>query len=142
MHMVQERGHKQLAKGSAAAHFIIIVSTLVLGCISLWRPYAQPLACRAANAGFGMVYALMASGLIMAHMCKEPWAPPLWALGLLALGALNGVLGIVDRLGAALALDAIILSGYLHYVIAVIRQICGHLDINCLTIKPKPAPAA
>lgn len=138
----QERGHKQLAKGAAAAHFVIIVTLLVLGCIWLWRPCEELYLCRAQNAGFGIAYALMASQLIMAHMCKEPFQAPLWAIVCLALGNLNKVLGLYDPLTVTLALDAALLAGYLHYVLVVIGQICEHLDIYCLTIKRKPAADA
>jgi ethanolaminephosphotransferase len=139
---LQERGHKQLAKGAAAAHFVIIVTQLVLGCMWLWRPCDQLYLCRAQNAGFGIAYALMASQLIMAHMCKEPFQAPLWAIACLALGNLNKLLHWYDPLTVTLALDAALLAGYLHYVLVVISQICEHLDIYCLTVKRKPAADA
>jgi len=137
MSVLQERGNKQLAKGSAAAHFVLICATLVLGTVWLWEPCSQPFVCRAQSFGFGVVYALFASQLIMAHMCKEPFQAPLWALLTMTVGVLNKVLKVYDPLMVTLAVDGVILFGYLHYVVVVINQICHHLDINCLTIKPK-----
>lgn len=136
---LQERGHKQLAKGAAAAHFVIISTLLVLGCLWLWHPCQQLYLCRAQNAGFGIAYALFASQLIMAHMSKEPFEAPLWAILVLALGVLNKVLHVFDPLPFTLVLDAVLLFGYLHYVLVVIQQICEHLDIYCLTNKQKAA---
>jgi hypothetical protein len=133
---LQERGHKQLAKGAAAAHFVIIITLLTLGCIWLWRPCEELYLCRAQNAGFGIAYALMA------HMCKEPFQAPLWAIVCLALGNLNKLLRLYNPLTVTLAIDAALLVGYLHYVLVVINQICEHLDIYCLTIKRKPAADA
>lgn len=133
----QERGHKQLGQGSAAAHLALMLVVVGLGGLWLWQPCSQPYLCRAQNVGVGLTYALFASQLIMAHMCKEPFHPPYWALGLVALGIGNKVMGQVDPLQATLVVDVVLLAGYLHYVVVVINQICEHLDINCLTIKAK-----
>lgn len=91
--------------------------------------------------GVGITYALFASQLIVAHMCKEPFSPPLWAMFTMAVAIINKVLGIVDPLQFTLAVDVLLLFGYLHYVVVVINQICGHLGIYCLTIKPKAKDA-
>lgn len=82
----------------------------------------------------------MASKLIMAHMCKEPFEPPLWAIFGMALGAANSRLRLLDPLTVTLVLDAVVLTGYLHYVLSAINQICDFLGINCLTLK-RPAEA-
>lgn len=136
--LLQERGNKQLSKGAATAHFIVIAVTLALGCIWLWRPCQQLYLCRAQNAAFGVVYALMASQLIMAHMCKEPFQPPLWAITTMALAVVNSVLRIYDPFVVTVSVVGVLLFGYLHYVLCVIHEICDHLDIYCLTIKRKP----
>jgi ethanolaminephosphotransferase len=96
-----------------------------------------PFTCRLESIGVGIAYSLFASQLIMAHMCKEPFNAPGWAMVLVCGAVINKALGIVDIMGLTLAVDGILLIGYLHYVVVVIRQICAHLDIWCLTIKPK-----
>lgn len=65
------------------------MSQLTLGgcCCSLLQ--VAPWQCRLEQESFGVVFALTASQLIMAHMCKEPFEPPLWAIGCLALAAAN-----------------------------------------------------
>lgn len=136
----QERGHKQLGNNAAAAHLALIVSMVGLAGLWLWKPCAEePYLCRLQSVGVGITYALFASQLIVAHMCKEPFQPPLWAMGLMALAIINKALHIVDPLQLTLGLDILLLGGYLHYVVVVINQICGHLGIYCLTIKPKEA---
>lgn len=135
----KERGHKQLGQGSAAAHLVLMVAMVALGGLWLWQPTDQLYLCRAENIGVGIAYALFASTLIMAHMCKEPFQPPMWALVVMGLGIMNKVLHVVDPLQLTICLDVLLLAGYLHYVVVVINQICEHLDINCLTIKPKAA---
>lgn len=136
----QERGHKQLGGNAAAAHLALIVAMVVLAGLWLCQPCQEELyLCRLQSAGVGITYALFASQLIVAHMCKEPFLPPLWAMGLMALAIINKALHIVDPLKLTLGLDVFLLLGYLHYVVVVINQICGHLGIYCLTIKPKEA---
>lgn len=136
---MQERGHKDLGQGSAAAHLALMVALVGLSGVWLWQPCSVEYLCRLQNIGVGLSYALFASQLIMAHMCKEPFQPPMWAMLLMAVGILNNLLRVVDPLKLTLGLDALLLAGYLHYVVVVINQICEHLDINCLTIKPKAA---
>lgn len=116
-----------------------MVAMVALSGLWLWQPTDQLYLCRAENIGVGIAYALFASTLIMAHMCKEPFQPPMWALMVIALGIMNKVLHVVDPLQLTICLDVLLLAGYLHYVVVVINQICEHLDINCLTIKPKAA---
>lgn len=117
-----------------------MVAMVGLAGLWLWVPCAEELGlCRLQSMGVGITYALFASQLIVAHMCKEPFQAPLWAMGLMALAILNKALHIVDPLQFTLGVDAVMLLGYLHYVVVVINQICGHLGIYCLTIKPKEA---
>ena len=75
---LQERGYKQLGNGPALGHFVILTMLLTLGSIWLYQPCADMWTCRIQNANFGLTYALVASQLIMAHMCKEPFEPSLW----------------------------------------------------------------
>lgn len=139
---MQERGHKQLGQNSAAAHLALMISLVALCGLWLGQPCDQLYLCRAQNIGVGIAYALFASQLIMAHMCKEPFDAPVWVLLLMAAGILNKVLGLYDPLQVTIGIDVLLLAGYLHYVVVVINQICEHLDINCLTIKPKAAVQA
>jgi ethanolaminephosphotransferase len=136
---VQERGNKQLGQNSAAAHLALIVSCVGLSGLWLWQPCETPYLCRLQSMGVGVTYALFASQLIVAHMCKEPFDAPLWAMTLMALAIINKVMRIVDPLRFTLGVDVLLLVGYLHYVVVVINQICAHLGIYCLTIKPKAA---
>lgn len=76
----QERGHKQVGNGAAFGHFVILMMMLVLGCIWMWQPCTTPWLCRLTDFNFGVTYAFVASTLIVAHMCKEPFEPPMWAL--------------------------------------------------------------
>jgi ethanolaminephosphotransferase len=113
------------------------------GCCWLFQPCADtPLLCRLQNAGFGLVYALFASQLIMAHMAKEPFAPNMRVLLLMAVCALNRYLHVVDPWPLTCVIVGGVLLAYLHYVVVVINQICEHLDIPCLTIRPKKKAAA
>ena len=135
---LQERGHKQLDGTSAVVHFILLMVQLALGCITLWPENCTAVyCCRALNLLFGVTYALVASQLIMAHMCKEPFNVPMWTMGFLSAAALNGKLQIVDQAMLAYVLCGVTLVLYLHWVVSVIGQICGYLDISCLSIKKK-----
>jgi ethanolaminephosphotransferase len=111
------------------------------GLCGLWlaQDCSVPFTCRLESIGVGVAYSLFASQLIMAHMCKEPFTAPGWAMVLVALAVINKALGIVDIMKFTLIVDGVLAVGYLHYVVVVIRQICAHLDIWCLTIKPKAA---
>jgi hypothetical protein len=114
---------------------VTIVCQLALSSVWLWGPSSgEPYLCRAQNVNVGLVYALTASRLIMAHMCKEPFTPPMALIGLMAFGAANSRLRLLDPLAVTLALDAIALLAYLHYVLSVISQICGFLGIRCLSL--------
>jgi ethanolaminephosphotransferase len=124
------------------AHLALIVSLVGVGCLWLWQPCVTPWLCRTQNATFGLVYALFASQLIVAHMAKEPFAPNYAVLLLFAGAALNRSVQWVQPHAVTWVVFVLVLSAYLHYVVSVIRQICGHLDIPCLTIRPKKQAAA
>lgn len=141
-HLPQEAGHKQLGSKAAFSHFVSLTAQLALSAVWLYGATDTPYLCRAENIQVGIVYALTASQLIMAHMCKEPFQPSLWAIFGMAAAAANSRLRFVDPLRLTVALDVVMLFGYLHYVISVINQICGFLGIHCLTLKRQAHEAA
>lgn len=91
--------------------------------------------CRLVSITFGLLYALLASNLIVAHMAKEPVLVPVWAYGLLLLGGINRQLRLVDSWALAAALMAVAVVGYSHYVVSVVNAICLHLRIKVFVIK-------
>ncbi|GBF87918.1 CDP-Ethanolamine:DAG ethanolamine phosphotransferase [Raphidocelis subcapitata] len=137
----KEAGHKQLGLRAAVLQFIAIVAPLAISTVWLWAPTTEPFLCRATSINVGLVYALMASRLIMAHMCKEPFAPPLLMIAGMAVGAANSRLRLASPLALTVALDAVALLAYLHYVLSVINEICAFLGIRCLSLQ-RPAAAA
>ena len=77
----------------------------------------------------------MATQLIVAHMCKEPFLPSPWAMGLLLLAALNSTFLWLPTTPVSWAVCVVMVLGYLHYVLSVVDQICSYLGIQCLRIK-------
>lgn len=132
-----ERGYKELGRGAMTRHLCIVAALLVLGTV-VTSEQGEYGTCRTVSVAFGLMYALVASSLIVAHMSKEPVPVFYWVYGLMALAAANRVTGTVDSRTAALALMGISLVGYLHYVISVVNQICDYLGIRCFIIKPPP----
>jgi ethanolaminephosphotransferase len=117
---------------------VLIMVQLALSTLLLWPSTCTTLlCCRGANLLVGITYALNASTLIMAHMCKEPFVVPGWTIAALSAAALNAHMGLMDQALLVWALDAFAVAAYLHWVVVVIRQICTYLDINCLTIRAK-----
>jgi ethanolaminephosphotransferase len=137
-----ERGAKQRGAGAAAWHLAQLCLVLALGGAWLADGRVAPGQCRLVQVAFGVVYALTASQLIVAHMAKEPFEPPAWALGVLAAGAANSRLRLVDGRLAAAALAAVAIAGYAHYVVSVVAQICDYLQIRCFSIAGPPRPAS
>ncbi|PRW57623.1 CDP-Ethanolamine:DAG ethanolamine phosphotransferase [Chlorella sorokiniana] len=81
-----ENGHKQLGKAAAVAHIAQLALFFALGAAMLGVGAPQQLGqARVANASFGILYALQATKLIMAHMSKEPYEVTAWPLVLLAV---------------------------------------------------------
>lgn len=101
----------------------------------MWGPTSEPYLCRATNINVGLVYALTASQLIMAHMCKEPFIPPLWAIMSMAFAAANSRMRWADPLTVTTGLSVVVLAAYLHYVLSVINEICAFLGIRCLSLQ-------
>jgi len=135
----KERGHKHTGHLAALAHLILLTSVLALGAWYLTLAQgSQWMQCRAAFTTFGILYALTASQLIMAHMCKEPLELPLVPLGVLLLGVANQAVapdGIIEPLLLALLLMVLVAGWYFSYVASVIQQICASLGIKAFTIK-------
>jgi ethanolaminephosphotransferase len=132
---VQEAGHKQLGPTAAWLHFVTLTAQLAISAIWLYGETTTPYLCRAQNVNVGIIYALTASRLIMAHMCKEPFQPPLLAIFGMALAVANSRLKWADPMQVTLGLAIVALFGYLHYVLSVIDQICNFLGIRCLSLK-------
>ncbi len=74
------------------------------------------------------------SKLIMSHMSKEPFHLSVWPC--LAMGATlaNSWLHLLPAFPLALAVNALVLAGYLHYVTNVVQEICDYLNIKCFSI--------
>ncbi|CAK0780569.1 hypothetical protein CVIRNUC_005097 [Coccomyxa viridis] len=133
----EERGYKQLGRLAALSHLMQLGLTLLLGILVMGEPWPSTFAWRAVYGGFGVVYALQASKLIMDHMAKEPfeifWMP---ILALVMLLGLNRA-AVVSSEVAAGSFAAIMTAYYLYYVTTTISEICAFLGIRCLTISPK-----
>lgn len=130
----QERGNKELGLGAKLKHASIVTVMLVLG--MLWTAESEVGwgQCRSSSFNFGILYALIASQLITDHMCKEPFRPMLWPFAVLAAGALNTHLHVVDPIMFSFACNVVVTAGYLHWVVTVVGQITKFLGIKCLTI--------
>ena len=130
-----EQGNKTLGKGAAAWHLVQIGATCATGGLLLVLPLVPPSQVRVLYATFGVVYALQATRLIMAHMTKEPFSVAAWPLAMMGLQIGNNFVPTVDPLLLAYAVNAVVVAGYLHYVISIVGEICAYLGINALTIK-------
>ncbi|KAI7846212.1 hypothetical protein COHA_000282 [Chlorella ohadii] len=120
----REHGHKQLGKAAAAAHIAQLAVFFALGAAMLGLAAPQlPGQARVANATFGILYALQATKLIMAHMAKEPYE----------VG--NHFLPFADAVLLNYSVCAVSLALYLHYVVSMVREICAFLCIPCLTVR-------
>ncbi|CAL5221609.1 g3829 [Coccomyxa viridis] len=133
----EERGHKQLGRAQALSHLAQLGLTLLLGILVMAEPWPTVSAWRAVYGGFGVLYALQASKLIMDHMAKEPfeifWMPILALVMLLAFSRA----AIVSSEISAWTFAGLMVAFYLHYVTSAISEICAFLGIKCLTIKPR-----
>ncbi|PSC75152.1 CDP-Ethanolamine:DAG ethanolamine phosphotransferase [Micractinium conductrix] len=128
-----EHGNKQLGRAAAMAHLAQLAALFMMGWALLSLPATAPWQARVHNATFGVIYALQATRLIMAHMSKEPFSIALWTIAAMAAQILNHMFGWVDPLTCAYAVNAVVVVGYLHYVICMVREICAFLKIPCLT---------
>jgi ethanolaminephosphotransferase len=134
-----ERGNKTLGKFSAAMHLAQILVTAASGAAIMLLPSYVPGQARVHCATFGVTYAMQATRLIMAHMAKEPFSVATWPLILIAVQVANHWLAVLDPVLLAYAVNAVVVAGYLHYVLSMIGEICGYLGINALTISKRSA---
>ena len=133
-----EKGAKALGTGAQLSHLAQLTVFVGVGCAAMLEPlYAGRSAAhvRIVFGLYGIAYALEASKLIVDHMAKEPFGLVWWPVAIVAAVTANAAGGgPVDATVAAVAGFAVAALGYLHYVIAVVRQICDYLGIKCLTI--------
>ncbi|KAL6785264.1 EPT1 [Auxenochlorella protothecoides x Auxenochlorella symbiontica] len=133
--------HRQFGRGVAASHLAQIASTLGLGAALVALPAGAGGPVRLRMAAFGTAYALQLTRLIMAHMAKEPFRVAGWPLAAMGLQVANGLLPgagpLLRPAPLAAAVAAVVVAGYIHYVVSVIREVCAYLGIRALTITPK-----
>ncbi|KAG2426862.1 hypothetical protein HYH02_014715 [Chlamydomonas schloesseri] len=134
-----ERGHKELGNAARLTHLASGAALIFLGAVYLADNKLQPGQARLAGLLYGLVYAIVATQLIMDHMCKEPFRSPLLPLAVLTLAAANSVLQLVDTRATAATLTGAMVVYYLMYVTTIVNQVCAYLGIKCLTITPKRA---
>lgn len=131
----EEMGNKSLGRKHAALHLAQILSTGLCGAIIMSLPTVSRGQARVHFASFGITYALQATRSIMAHMSKEPFRIELWPLILITFQAVNHYVAWFDKVMVSYLVAALVLVGYLHYVISLIGEICSYLGINALTIR-------
>ena len=131
----EEKGNKSLGLRFAAFHLLQILATAVCGICIMSIPAPANGQSRVHYATFGLTYALEATRSIMAHMSKEPFRIAVWPLLLIVFQVLNHIIVLFDEVLLAYAVNAVILVGYLHYVVSLINEICAYLGINVLTIR-------
>ncbi|GFR42927.1 hypothetical protein Agub_g3824 [Astrephomene gubernaculifera] len=134
-----ERGHKELGTAARLKHLASVVLLMVLGFVYLADDKLKPGQARLATLLYGLVYATTATQLIMNHMCKEPFRPPLLPLGLLSLATVNSVVEVVDTRAVAVGCVGLMLVYYSWYVTTIVNQVCACLGIRCFTITHKRA---
>eukprot|EP00201_Polytomella_parva_P004679 CAMPEP_0175087118 /NCGR_PEP_ID=MMETSP0052_2-20121109/29649_1 /TAXON_ID=51329 ORGANISM="Polytomella parva, Strain SAG 63-3" /NCGR_SAMPLE_ID=MMETSP0052_2 /ASSEMBLY_ACC=CAM_ASM_000194 /LENGTH=298 /DNA_ID=CAMNT_0016359421 /DNA_START=221 /DNA_END=1117 /DNA_ORIENTATION=+ len=136
----EEQGYKELGLASKIRHLMWIA--ILLGFGGYWTARDQskmsnPVEARFISLAFGIIFAMVATKLIMDHMCKEPFRPTLWAFIILILSTVNVITGTVNVFLASQAAAAFCLVFYLTNITGIINDICRFLKINCLTIKPQ-----
>lgn len=76
------------------------------------------------------------SKLIVSHMSKEPFTLSIWPIACLLLTLVNSHLQLLPAYSLAWMVNIVIISGYLHYAVYVVDEICAYLGIKCLSIPP------
>lgn len=138
-----EVGNKQLGRGVAARQLLGLGAVLALGAVLLHQAKGtSALHSRLSFSVFGVVYALMATQLIIAHMCKEPLAPPWLAIGLLGVAACGGMLTVGHARVLIMVVSVAAAGVYSVYIVSIIDQICDFLGIRVLSITPPAASEA
>ena len=131
----EEHGNKTLGRAAAVSHLLQILLTCTCGGILLLLPAHVPGQSKVVMATFGVVYALQATRLIMAHMSKEPFRVAVWPIVLMLIQIANEPLRFLEPLLLAYIVNMVVVVGYLHYVVSIISEICNFLGIRALTIK-------
>ncbi|GAX76340.1 hypothetical protein CEUSTIGMA_g3786.t1 [Chlamydomonas eustigma] len=86
----EERGSKHVGRVAASRQLMYLLVVCLLGGILMHLAEGRgALEGRLAFSTFGVLYALTATQLIIAHMCKQPLQAPLVPILLLALGVAN-----------------------------------------------------
>ncbi|KAG2485052.1 hypothetical protein HYH03_016150 [Edaphochlamys debaryana] len=134
-----ERGNKELGTQPRLKHLAYVGLLILVGIVYLADDRLQPYQARVSALLYGLVYATVATQLIMDHMCKEPFQPPLVPLGVLIAAMVNSLAQAVDGRALAFALAGFMLVYYSIYATTVISQVTTYLGIRCLTITPKRA---
>lgn len=70
----------------------------------------------------------------MSHMSKEPFRLRYWSLVVMSTTLVNSYLHLFPAFAWAIVVNAVVLAGYLHYVTAVVSEICDYLHIKCFQI--------
>lgn len=134
-----------LAFGPAAMHLLpfFIFFGLMLGWYfnshSLWAGHPHTLQIAA-----GFAFGEMASRLILAHLCKMPYAilqRPMLPLALALINSLSAHFlpsgALVDERIIMWAYLAVSLVGWMHYAYVIIGEVTAFLGIKCLSIPPQ-----
>ncbi|KAI9828658.1 MAG: hypothetical protein M1832_001761 [Thelocarpon impressellum] len=95
-----------------------------------------------------LVFGRMTTKIILAHLTRQPF--PYWTVMLTPLlgGAVLGNLPLLGLAPVSARTEVAYLRAYFifalvvysRWALLVISSICRYLDINCLTISPRPAP--
>lgn len=132
-----ERGQKTLGRGHALRHIAEISTVFLLGAMLVLLPASAPGQQRVQVGTFGVMYALQSTRLIMAHMCKDTFNVAIWPMIAITCQIVNSWTGIFGAMPVACAVNMVVVVGYLHYVVAVVNEICAFLKIPCLTISSR-----
>lgn len=134
---LDERGSKELGRWAATSHLAQILWTCI-GCgIILMIPMVPKAHTRVLFEIHGIIYALQATRLILAHMAKVPFQIAVWPNVLVSFQVINHALKLHDPVPLAYAVLLCVLVGYIVYITRVIGEICSYLGIKALTIETK-----
>lgn len=159
------RGDKAIGKFNAVAQLVPMMAWVALSAQWLYRLPARswtelalsPLSITSRPSAFfahhtvlcaalsGFQFALVTTRMIVAHMCKTSFSPVANCFVLAPLALVTAVArwpevgaifaNVCSERSLTLALCALSLALYLHYVIIVVQQICGHLGIYCFSLQ-------
>ena len=133
-----ERGHKELGTLNAAKHLLYVLLFFALAYLYLMQPLGDSrYTGRYLLEATSLCYSTIATQVILAHMAKDAYIPAVWPYILLAIGIVNSHVKLVQAEQMAVVLLAVVLIGYLHFVICVCNQMARHLGIQILVIEHK-----